>query len=189
MSPVHDHDADHESVYDGLLGGDASQWAFGTDFEDPLAGVDTTVPDGVDRGALAAYCLMLGDDALIYSHRLSEWAPRAPDLEEDIALANIALDLLGQARLLLARAAAADPGVVPALPEGSPVPPEDALAFFRDEAGLPQCPAGRGRQRRLRGHHRPAAAVLHLAAGAAGEAGVAAGTRCCRPSRPRASRN
>ena len=77
---------------------------------------------------------MLGDDALVLSHRLSEWCSNAPDLEEDIALANIALDLLGQARLLLARAAAADPSVVPALPEGSPVPAEDALAFFR-EAG------------------------------------------------------
>lgn len=135
MTPhVHDHDADHQSVYDDLTGGDESQWAFGTDFEDPLAGVDTTLPDGVDAGALAAYCLMLGDDALIYSHRLSEWTSRAPDLEDDIALANIALDLLGQARLLLARAAAADPGLVPGLPAGSPVPPEDALAFFRDEA-------------------------------------------------------
>jgi ring-1,2-phenylacetyl-CoA epoxidase subunit PaaC len=70
---------------------------------------------------------------LVYSHRLSEWCSRAPDLEEDVALANIALDLLGQARLLLARAAAADPAVVPVLPEGSPVPPEDALAFFRDD--------------------------------------------------------
>ncbi|GAA5140465.1 phenylacetate-CoA oxygenase subunit PaaC [Nocardioides marinquilinus] len=126
-------DQDHDSVYDGLLGGDDSQWAFGTSFEDPLAGVDTTVPDGVDRTALAAYCLMLGDDALVASHRLSQWCSRAPDLEDDIALANIALDLLGQARLLLARAAAADPAVVPALPEGSPVPPEDALAFFRDQ--------------------------------------------------------
>jgi ring-1,2-phenylacetyl-CoA epoxidase subunit PaaC len=75
---------------------------------------------------------MLADDALVFSHRLSEWCSRAPDLEDDIALANVALDLLGQARLLLARAAAADPSVVPALPEGSPVPPEDALAFFRD---------------------------------------------------------
>jgi ring-1,2-phenylacetyl-CoA epoxidase subunit PaaC len=125
----------HDSAYDGLLdhhtATDDSQWAFGTDFEDPLAGVDTTVPEGVDADALAAYCLMLGDDALIYSHRLSEWCSRAPDLEEDIALANIALDLLGQARLLLARAAAASPAVVPSLPEGSPVPPEDALAFFR----------------------------------------------------------
>ncbi len=79
---------------------------------------------------------MLGDDALVYSHRLSEWCSRAPDLEEDIALANIALDLLGQARLLLARAAAADPAVVPVLPEGSPVPPEDALAFFRTDQQL-----------------------------------------------------
>jgi len=124
---------DHESVYDGLLGGDASQWAFGTDFEDPLAGVDTTVPDGVDPRDLAVYCLMLGDDALVLSQRLAQWASNAPDLEEDIALANIALDLLGQARLLLARAATADPSVVPAMPDGSPVPAEDALAFFRDD--------------------------------------------------------
>ena len=127
---------EHGSVYDGLLDhdapGDASQWAFGTDFEDPLAGVDTTLPEGVDPTALATYCLMLADDALVASHRLSEWCSRAPDLEDDIALSNIALDLLGQARLLLARAAAADPDCVPALPDGSPVPPEDALAFFRD---------------------------------------------------------
>jgi ring-1,2-phenylacetyl-CoA epoxidase subunit PaaC len=124
------------NVYDGLLehhdvAGDDSQWAFGTDFEDPLAGVDTTVPDDVEVGELARYCLMLGDDALVLSHRVSEWCSNAPDIEEDIALANIALDLLGQARLLLARAASADDSVVPPLPEGSPVPPEDALAFFR----------------------------------------------------------
>jgi ring-1,2-phenylacetyl-CoA epoxidase subunit PaaC len=131
---IHTHTPDdHDSAYDGLLVNDA-HWAFGTDFEDPLAGVDTTVPDGVDAAALATYCLMLGDDALVLSQRLSEWCSRAPDLEEDIALANIALDLLGQARLLLARAAAADRSVVPALPEGSPVPDEDALAYFR-EAG------------------------------------------------------
>ncbi|USX52886.1 1,2-phenylacetyl-CoA epoxidase subunit PaaC [Lentzea sp. HUAS12] len=114
-----------------LLVNDA-HWAFGTGFEDPLAGVDTTVPEGVDAAGLARYCLMLGDDALVLSQRLSEWCSRAPDLEEDIALSNIALDLLGQARLLLARAAAADPSLVPGLPEGSPVPAEDALAFFRD---------------------------------------------------------
>jgi len=137
-NPSHNTDANpvahdpHDSVYDGLLVNDA-HWAFGTDFEDPLAGVDTTVPDGVDPGDLAAYCLMLGDDALVLSHRLSEWCSNAPDLEEDIALANIALDLLGQARLLLARAAAADPSVVPVLPEGSPVPAEDALAYFRSD--------------------------------------------------------
>jgi ring-1,2-phenylacetyl-CoA epoxidase subunit PaaC len=94
------------------------------------------VPDGIDHATLAAYCLMLGDDALIESHRLSEWCSHAPDLEEDIALANISLDLLGQARLLLARAAAADPSGVPRLPVGSPVPPEDALAFFRADAAF-----------------------------------------------------
>jgi ring-1,2-phenylacetyl-CoA epoxidase subunit PaaC len=84
------------------------RWAFGTGFTDPLAGVDTTVPAGVDGADLAAYCLMLGDDALIMSHRLQQWLARAPELEEDTALANIALDLLGQARLLLTRAGAAD---------------------------------------------------------------------------------
>src|SRR3954449_5413653 len=134
--PDHADHADHANAYDGLLGSDDSQWAFGTDFADPLAGVDTTIADGVDAQALGEYALMLGDDALVYSHRLSEGASRAPDLEEDIALANIALDLLGQARLLLARAAAAAPGLVPAMPDGSPVPPEDALAFFRDEPGF-----------------------------------------------------
>ncbi|HEX5561671.1 MAG TPA: 1,2-phenylacetyl-CoA epoxidase subunit PaaC [Nocardioidaceae bacterium] len=129
------------SIFDGLLGTDSSQWAFGaaptySHSEDPLAGVDTTVPDGVDAHDLAVYCLMLGDDALVASNRLAEWSSRAPDLEDDVALSNIALDLLGQARLLLARAAAADPSVVPVLPEGSPVPPEDALAFFREAHGL-----------------------------------------------------
>lgn len=133
MTEIHTHQqGEHESAYDGLLGND-SHWAFGTDFEDPLAGVDTTVPDGVDPADLAAYCLMLADDALVYSHRLGEWCSNAPDIEEDLAIANVALDLLGQARLLLARAAAADPSIVPALPAGSPVPAEDALAFFRDD--------------------------------------------------------
>ncbi|TDE22841.1 1,2-phenylacetyl-CoA epoxidase subunit PaaC [Actinomadura sp. 6K520] len=130
---THEHVEEQGSIFDGLIeGGDDSRWAFGTDFEDPLAGVDTTVPDGVDHAGLARYCLMLGDDALIMSQRLAEWCSRAPDLEEDIALANMALDLLGQARLLLARAAAADPDAVPPLPAGSPVPAEDALAFFRE---------------------------------------------------------
>jgi ring-1,2-phenylacetyl-CoA epoxidase subunit PaaC len=80
------------------------RWAFGTGFTDPLAGVDTTLPEGVAGTDLEAYCLMLGDDALIMSHRLQEWLARAPELEEETALANIALDLLGQARLLLSRA-------------------------------------------------------------------------------------
>ncbi len=133
--------ADQDSAYRGLAGGGDANWAFGTGFHDPsaaLAGAET-VPDGVDPGGLARYCLMLADDALVASHRLSQWCSRAPELEEDVALANIALDLLGQARLLLARAAAADPGLVGAvtdLPAGSPAPAEDALAYFRDADGF-----------------------------------------------------
>lgn len=122
---------EHDSAYAGLLVNDA-HWAFGTDFEDPLAGVEVSVPDGVDPATLATYSLMLGDDALVMSHRVAEWTSNAPDLEDDIALSNIALDLLGQARLLLARAASADASLLPPLPEGAPTPPEDALAFFRE---------------------------------------------------------
>jgi ring-1,2-phenylacetyl-CoA epoxidase subunit PaaC len=112
----------YRALTDASPDGDA-RWAYGPGFDDPLAGVDTTVPDGVDGADLAAYCLMLGDDALIMSHRLAEWCSHAPELEEEVALANIALDLLGQARLLLTRAGAAD---------GSGRD-EDALAYFRDE--------------------------------------------------------
>lgn len=50
---------------------------------------------------VAEYAIRLGDDALILSQRLSEWSARSPQIEEDIALMNIALDLLGQARALL----------------------------------------------------------------------------------------
>jgi ring-1,2-phenylacetyl-CoA epoxidase subunit PaaC len=128
---------DHDNAYAGLVDEDShGQWAFGTSFDDPLKGVDTTVPDDVDLGALATYCLMLGDDALISAQRLAQWSTHAPELEEEVALANVGLDLLGQARLLLARAAAADSSVVPHISDTSPVPAEDALAFFRDEAAL-----------------------------------------------------
>lgn len=53
---------------------------------------------------VAAYALALGDDALVLSQRCGQWITRAPQLEEDVALANIGLDLLGQARALLAYA-------------------------------------------------------------------------------------
>jgi ring-1,2-phenylacetyl-CoA epoxidase subunit PaaC len=130
------HDAP-DNAYGGLVEADSdARWAFGTGFDDPLAGLDVSVPGGIDRPALAAYCLMLGDDALVLAQRLTHWCTRAPELEEEVALANLALDLLGQTRLLYARAAAADPAAVPALPEGSPVPPEDRLAFFRDADGF-----------------------------------------------------
>jgi ring-1,2-phenylacetyl-CoA epoxidase subunit PaaC len=56
------------------------------------------------RGERAEYAIRLGDDALILAQRLAEWSSSAPELEEDIALTNIALDLLGQARNLLSLA-------------------------------------------------------------------------------------
>ncbi|MET7441705.1 1,2-phenylacetyl-CoA epoxidase subunit PaaC [Streptomyces sp. NPDC005496] len=67
-------------------------------------------------GTTAAAALCLGDDALVLSHRLGEWAGHAPVLEEEVALGNIALDLLGQARVLL-----------------SMVGDEDELAYLREE--------------------------------------------------------
>jgi ring-1,2-phenylacetyl-CoA epoxidase subunit PaaC len=115
---------DEFTAYQGLADEtDDHRWAFGTGFTDPLEGIETSVPDGVNAAALATYCLMLGDDALIYSHRLQQWMTRLPELEEETAVANIALDLLGQARMLLARAGRAEGGG-----RG-----EDQLAFFRPE--------------------------------------------------------
>jgi ring-1,2-phenylacetyl-CoA epoxidase subunit PaaC len=113
-----------DNVYEAITEeNDESRWAYGTGFADPFAGVDEALPAGVDGADLAVYCLMLGDDALIMSHRLQEWCSRAPDLEDEVALANIGLDLLGQARLLLSRAGQAD----------GTGRDEDALAFGRDE--------------------------------------------------------
>src|SRR5690349_9296330 len=116
--------SEHDNPYGWLADEhtDDHRWAYGTGFTDPLAGIDTSVPDGMDATALANYCLALGDDALVYSHRLQEWVTRLPELEEETAVANIALDLLGQARMLLTRAVRADPSL------GD----EDRLAFFRD---------------------------------------------------------
>lgn len=71
---------------------------------------------------VATYALGLGDDALILAQRLGEWIASAPELEEDVALGNIALDLLGHARSLLTYAGSA---------WGKS---EDDLAYFRDEA-------------------------------------------------------
>lgn len=71
---------------------------------------------------LLEYLLRLGDDRLVLGHRLSEWCGHAPILEEDIALANIALDLIGQSSLYLQLA-----GEV----EGKGRS-EDSLAYFRE---------------------------------------------------------
>ena len=78
--------------------------------------------DAPARDALFEYLLRLGDDRLVLGHRLSEWCGHAPILEEDIALANIALDLVGQGAMLLKLA-----GEI----EGQGRS-EDALAYHRD---------------------------------------------------------
>ncbi|WP_308491457.1 1,2-phenylacetyl-CoA epoxidase subunit PaaC [Microbacterium terrisoli] len=75
----------------------------------------TATPDA------AEYALWLGDDALVLAQQLGAWIAHAPELEEDVALANIALDQLGHARSLLHYAGSADGRS------------EDELAYFRDE--------------------------------------------------------
>ena len=70
---------------------------------------------------VARYALALGDDALMLGQRLAHWISRAPELEEDIALGNIALDLIGHARFFLTYAGTAWGKT------------EDDLAYFRDE--------------------------------------------------------
>lgn len=84
--------------------------------------------DSTDTSALCAahprYVLRIADGSLILAQRLAEWCGHGPVLEEDIALTNIALDLLGQARLLLSHAGRLED-------RGRD---EDALAYLRDEA-------------------------------------------------------
>lgn len=75
------------------------------------------------RKALFDYLLRLGDDRLILGHRLSEWCGHAPLLEEDIAMGNIALDLIGQASAFLTLAAEVE----------NKKRTEDDLAYFRNE--------------------------------------------------------
>ena len=59
-----------------------------------------TTSIAIEASPLVLQLLRRADDALILGHRLSEWTGHAPTLEEELALANIALDLIGQARAL-----------------------------------------------------------------------------------------
>jgi ring-1,2-phenylacetyl-CoA epoxidase subunit PaaC len=79
--------------------------------------------------ALAEYLLRLGDDSLILGQRLSEWCGHAPQLEIDLSLANLGLDLLGQAQHFLAQGAALRGAGEDA----------DALAFRRDVLDFRNC--------------------------------------------------
>ncbi len=97
---------------------------------------DTMTP----QAARQEYVTRLGDNALVLGQRLAEWCGHGPVLEEDLALTNIALDLIGQARLLLTHAGAL---------EGRGRD-EDALAYLRDEPAfrnwtLVELPNGHGK--------------------------------------------
>ena len=100
----------------------------------------TTPSIQVEQAPSVQYLLRLGDTALILGQRLGEWCGHAPVLEEDIALANIALDLIGQARAVLTRVGQL----------GGQGLHEDQLAFLRDErdyrnATIVELPNGPGR--------------------------------------------
>lgn len=84
-----------------------------------LAAADGTAKPSEE---VAEYALRLGDDALILAQRLGHWISRGPELEEDVALGNIALDQLGHARSFLSYAGAAWGKT------------EDDLAYFRSES-------------------------------------------------------
>jgi ring-1,2-phenylacetyl-CoA epoxidase subunit PaaC len=79
--------------------------------------------------ALFEYLLRLGDDRLVLGSRLAEWCGHGPILEEDIAISNVSLDLLGQATLFLRLAGVA---------EGKGRD-EDALAYFREAVEFRNC--------------------------------------------------
>ena len=83
--------------------------------------MSTSVQPG--QRADVQYLLRIGDACLVLSHRISEWIGHSPVLEEDLALGNIALDLLGQARALLTRAGQLNEEPLD----------EDQLAYLREE--------------------------------------------------------
>ncbi len=83
----------------------------------------------VVAGAAAVYTLRAADDCLVLSHRLAQWSSWAPTLEDDVALTNIALDLLGQGRAMYARTAELD----------GTGRSEDDYAFMRDEREFVNC--------------------------------------------------
>ncbi len=76
---------------------------------------------------IAEYALRVGDDALIAAQRLAEWSAKAPEMEEDVALTNIALDQLGVARLMLSYAGESSGRT------------EDDLAYLRADGEFRNC--------------------------------------------------
>ena len=95
----------------------------------PHAGTFDAPAAEVHRDALAEYAMRLGDDSLILGQRLTEWCGHAPALEVDLSLANIGLDLIGQATFLLGLA-----GEIEGRGRDA-----DALAFHRDVLAFRNC--------------------------------------------------
>lgn len=99
-----------------------SEMSFKISAGDALTAEKITEAGEKPAEGIARYAVRLGDDALILAQRLGWWIARAPELEEDVALANIALDQLGHARSFLSYAALAWDKT------------EDDLAYFRGES-------------------------------------------------------
>ncbi len=123
------HDSGHGDISVGVSGAGAS--GDGTASATRITPGNALRPEdialAVSRGSAkpsedaAEFALRLGDDALILAQRLGHWISRAPELEEDVALGNIALDELGHARSFLSYAGGLDGRS------------EDDLAYFRRE--------------------------------------------------------
>ncbi|WP_258803119.1 1,2-phenylacetyl-CoA epoxidase subunit PaaC [Pseudarthrobacter sp. NS4] len=115
----------HGDISNGVAGGDSNASATRITPGNALRPEDIAleVRTGITRPSedVAEYALRLGDDALILAQRLGHWISRAPELEEDVALGNIALDQLGHARSFLSYAG------------GAWDKSEDDLAYFRRE--------------------------------------------------------
>lgn len=115
----------HGDISTGMAGGDSNASATRITPGNALRPEDIAleVSTGLVKPAedAAEYALRLGDDALILAQRLGHWISRAPELEEDVALGNIALDQLGHARSFLSYAG------------GAWGKSEDDLAYFRRE--------------------------------------------------------
>ncbi|MDQ0118095.1 ring-1,2-phenylacetyl-CoA epoxidase subunit PaaC [Pseudarthrobacter defluvii] len=125
------HTEGHGDISTGVAGGDSNASATRITPGNALRPEDIAleVKTGLAKPTedIAEYALRLGDDALILAQRLGHWISRAPELEEDIALGNIALDQLGHARSFLTYAGAGMPN------EDGTARSEDDLAYFRRE--------------------------------------------------------
>ncbi|MCT9625580.1 phenylacetate-CoA oxygenase subunit PaaC [Pseudarthrobacter equi] len=121
----------HGDISTGVAGGDSNASATRITPGNALRPEDIAleVKTGLAKPTedVAEYALRIGDDALILAQRLGHWISRAPELEEDIALGNIALDQLGHARSFLTYAGGAMTN-----DDGS-AKSEDDLAYFRRE--------------------------------------------------------